>query len=81
MQRYPEGVYGQDRTGQTAVSAAIDVEGRRFRIEAYTPPAILEDSDTTTSSHNHLMGLTPVLDPTQDFSYGNQNGPGSFKKD
>ena len=80
MQRYPEGVYGQDRTGQTAVSAAIDVEGRRFRIEAYTPPAILEDSDTTTSSHNHLMGLTPVLDPTQDFSYGNQNGPGSFKE-
>ena len=80
MQRYPEGVYGQMRTGQTAVSAAIDVEGRRFRVEAYTPPAILEDNDTTTSSHNHLMGLTPVLDPTQDFSYGNQNGPGSFKE-
>ena len=79
ISRYPEGVYGQDRT-QTAVSAAIDVEGRRFRVEAYTPPAILEDSDTTTSSHNHLMGLTPVLDPTQDFSYGNQNGPGSFKE-
>ena len=80
LRRYPEGTYGQTGGSQTAVSAAIDVEGRRFRVEAYTPPAILEDSDTTVSSHNHLMGLTPVLDPTQDFSYGNQNGPGSFKE-
>ena len=79
--RYPEGVYGQQRVqGGVAVSAAIDVTGRGFRIEAYTPPQILEDTDTTTSSHNHLMGLSPVLDPTQDFSYGNQNGPGSFKE-
>ena len=80
LRRYPEGTYGQQGGGATAVSAAIDVEGRAFRVEAYTPPAILEDSDTTVSSHNHLMGLTPVLDPTQDFSYGNQNGPGSFKE-
>ena len=80
LRRYPEGTYGQTGGSQSAVSAAIDVEGRRFRVEAYTPPAILEDSDTTVSSHNHLMGLTPVLDPTQDFSYGNQNGPGSFKE-
>jgi len=79
LRRYPEGVYGQTGPGATAVSAAIDVTGTRFRIEAYTPPAILEDSDTTTSSHNHLMGLSPVLDPTQDYSYGNQNGPGLFK--
>ena len=78
LRRYPTGTYGQGSGAQTAVSAAIDVEGRRFRIEAYTPPAILEDSDTTTSSHNHKMGLTPVLDPTQDYTYGNQNGPGSF---
>lgn len=78
LRRYPTGTYGQGSGAQTAVSAAIDVEGRRFRIEAYTPPAILEDGDTTTSSHNHKMGLTPVLDPTQDYTHGNQNGPGSF---
>ena len=80
LRRYPEDVYGQTGPGATAVSAAIDVTGTEFRIEAYTPPAILEDSDTTTSSHNHLMGLTPVLDPTQDYSWGNQNGPGLFKE-
>lgn len=81
LRRYPEGVYGGTTGGgPTAVSAAIDVTSSKFRIEAYTPPQILEDSsDSSTSSHNHLMGLSPVLDPADDFSYGNQNGAGLFK--
>ena len=78
MDRYPEGKYGQT-SGATAVSAAIDVTSRSFRVEAYTPPIVEEDNDQTTSSHNHLMGLTPVTDVNTDYSYGNQNGPGSFK--
>ena len=53
MERYPEGKYGQDRSGATAVSGAIDVTSRSFRVEAYTPPIVEEDNDQTTSSHNH----------------------------
>lgn len=78
--RYPEDVYGQVGGGPTAVSAAIDVTAANFRIEAYTPPAVEEDSgDTSTSLHNHLMGLTPVLG-SDDFSYGNQNDAGLYKQ-
>ena len=78
MDRYPEDKYGQT-SGQTAVSAAIDVTARSFRVDAYTPPIVEEDNDQVTSSHNHLMGLTPVTDVNTDYSYGNQNGPGQFK--
>ena len=78
MDRYPEGKYGQT-SGATAVSAAIDVTARSFRVEAYTPPIVEEDNDQVTSSHNHLMGLTPITDVNTDYSYGNQNGPGQFK--
>ena len=80
--RYPTGTYGGTTGGSaTITSAAIDVSSDSFRIEAYTPPLILEDSsDSSTSSHNHLMGLSPVLDPSEDFSYGNQNGAGLFKQ-
>ncbi len=90
-----DGNYDTAADGGTAgtkgrnVSAVIDTRPRFLRVDSYTPQIVdgaPEEVGNTNSSqaniktHSHLLTLQPVIDPTEDFSYGNQNGPGSRRE-
>jgi len=62
--------------GPRKVSAVIDTTQRFVRIDSYTPP-ILDGDSGTTESHSHLITLQPIVDFTDDYTYGNQSGPGT----
>lgn len=49
-------------------AGVIDTEFQSARISAYA------SIYTGTLNHSHLLGLDPVLDPQQDFTYGNVSG-------
>jgi hypothetical protein len=77
--RYPDDVEGQRSIG-AKVSAVIDTRSTTVRVEPYVPPITEEDSTSTTSSHSHLITTTPVIDPNDDFSYGNSSGWGNARQ-
>lgn len=60
----------QPGTQNETDAGVIDSEEGRGRITNYENPGTLK-------THSHLLGLDPVLDPNQDFSYGNVNAQGS----
>lgn len=57
-------------TQNTTDAGVIDTTEGRGRIQNY-------QNSGATLTHSHLLGLDPVLDPTQDFSYGNVNATAS----
>lgn len=60
----------QQGTGPSDYAGVLDTREGRGKIENY-------QNDGSQLTHSHLLGLDPVLDPMQDFSYGNVNGTGS----
>jgi hypothetical protein len=73
---YPDDVVGQASVA-AKVSAVIDTGTTTVRIDPYVPPILEEDSDSTTSSHSHLITTIPVIDINTDYSYGNASSFGN----
>jgi len=65
--------------GGVMVGAVIDVEEKNARVESYTPQIMLEDLDSSTVTHSHLLTTSTITDITTDFSYGNTAGIGSAR--
>lgn len=73
---YPDDVVGQASVA-AKVSAVIDTSSTTVRIDPYIAPILEEDSDSSTSSHSHLITTIPVIDPNTDYSYGNASSFGN----
>ena len=65
--------------GGVLVGAVIDVDEQQARVEPYTPQIMLEDLDSSTVTHSHLLTTSAITDITTDFSYGNVGGIGSAR--
>jgi len=70
---------GEAGGGSRDVACVFDTNQYFTRIDPYTPP-ILDGDDGSIQTHAHLITLQPVLDPTEDFTWGNQSGAGSGKE-
>ena len=78
----PGGYYdvdGTPGTGPRTVSAIIDTNQYFTRIDPYTPP-ILDGDDGSIQTHAHLITTQPVLDPSEDYTFGNTSGAGNGKE-
>lgn len=65
--------------GGVLVGAVIDVDEQQARVEPYSPQIMLEDLDSSTVTHSHLLTTSAITDITTDFSYGNVGGIGSAR--
>ncbi len=69
-QSYPYNIWN------AKVVAAIDTEPSLFSVDAYSPPILHEDTDSSFATHSHYLSDFPLTDETTDFSYGNTSGAG-----
>ncbi len=72
-------VDGTPGSGARTVSCIIDTNQYFTRIDPYTPP-VLDGDDGTIQTHAHLITTQPVLDPSEDFTFGNTSGAGNGKE-
>ncbi|AOV58535.1 short tail fiber protein [Synechococcus phage S-CAM3] len=80
---------GSPGTGGRNVSCVIDTRPAYLRVDSYTPQVVdgappevgnTNAGGANIKTHSHLLTLQPVLDPMEDYTYGNQNGAGTGKE-
>ena len=70
---------GEAGTGSRDVACVFDTNQYFTRIDPYSPP-ILDGDDGSIQTHAHLITTQPVLDPSEDYTYGNTSGAGNGKE-